>query len=165
MAETHVFNDPRVLMQAKFQALRPFAASLMIAIPAVLATLFLFENRVQWGQPELVVTGVLLLMLADFVLLTVIDSRGVPVGDLTLPALLSYIGIAMIYVITATLNRFVEDYGYAWLMPPALVGLAVIYGAIFRERQATMKALLALNGLALSVLWALGASDKMALPF
>ena len=77
----------------------------------------------------------------------------------------SSISIVMLFVIAESINRFFKHLGYAALTPFVVAAAALIALAVFREKNIALKCYLSLNSIMLIVLWALGAADKITMPF
>lgn len=150
---------------AKLHALKPVLVGLLIAVPAALASATLMDSRTAWPNAPYVMLAILVLTLGNFLALVAIEPYRSRLGELSMPAMLVFIGMTFAYMVTESIDRFVDGYGFGWLTPVTIVALAVIYGGILREKFLMMQLALCLNGLALSVLWSLGDVDKVALPF
>lgn len=149
----------------KMQALKPLLAGVVIAVPTAILSFLLVQTRFTLPYAAWIMMCILGLMVADFLLLILFEPHRKRIGDMTIPALLLFIGVAFSFIMTETLNRFVSSYGFGWLTPLTIIALAAIYGGVLREKFFVLKLVLAVNGLALSLLWCLGDVDKVALPF
>jgi hypothetical protein len=139
--------------------------SLLVCLPAIAFTAYMLDGHVALEEPQILMLLIMALGIADFAALVTLDGYRRRLGPLTLPALAGSAGLVLLYMMMQGINRFSEDFGYAWLYPLALAGLVVSYLAIFGEKTAVMKVFLCVNGLALSVLTCLGHADKIILPF
>jgi hypothetical protein len=165
-AETQVTpRDVRAQALAKLHMLKPAALSIAVAVPAMLLTVFLMESKLVWPEPQLFVIGVLGVMAVNFGLLVLVEPYRGSLGPLTLPAMLGFIAMVILFVMTDCFNRFITECGFGWLTPFTLVGLSLLYAAVFREKHMPLKLVLAINGLSLTALWCLGTVDRVALPF
>ena len=147
------------------QLLKSLIVSLAVCIPSFCLSVYLMEANLQWTQPGLITTAILGLMIGNFIMVVVLEQYRHKLGALTFPALLAAIALVMLYVMTGAINRFADNLGYEWLYPVVLSVLLLSYLAIFKEKTLLMKCQLGFNGIALTVLWCLGAADKIALPF
>ncbi len=145
--------------------LGPFMVSLVIAAPALLASIVLLQWTFSWGNPGFWMLGILVIMTMNLLATVLLEPYSSALGPFTTPALLSSIALVMTYIMTDALRRYFPDIGFNWLLPFVLVGLGICYAAIFRERSILLRMYLAANGIALTILWCLGVADKVALPF
>jgi hypothetical protein len=141
------------------------AASMTVCVPAFLLAAWIIETRGAPLSPSLVIPGALGMAALNFVLVVVLEQCRSRIGPFTLQALLGEIGVVMLFVIAAAINRFVGDVGFSWMMPAVLLYLALGAVAVFRERRVSLKFLLGLNALAMAALWGVGAMGKVVLPF
>lgn len=162
---TKTANEPLLRAVLKPEAALPFATSLFIAAPCTFLSAYLMPKHVTFSEPWLWVFGILGLMAVNLLGAMLLEPATSRIGRLTIPALLGYVGVVILFIVAQTLNRFISHLGYEWLFPFVLMAQALCYCGIFRERHLLLKSLLALNGLALTVLWCLGAADRVALPF
>jgi hypothetical protein len=125
----------------------------------------MMQTRTDWPHSYLFVIAILGLMATDFLMLFVIEPYRASLGDLTMPAMLSFIGVTVFFLMNEAINRFVVAYGFGWLTPVVITGLAVCYIGVMREKYVPLKLFLCLNGLAMTVLWCLGDAGRMTLPF
>lgn len=145
--------------------IRSHIASVAVCIPSFCLAVWLMESKVSWDHPSLLVMAVLGLALANFVAAVALDQLGKKGGALTAPALLASAGVALLYIISESINRFFMEIGYNWLLPCVIAVLLLCSSAIFRERMILIKVQLACNLVAVAVLWTLGVADKVAVPF
>lgn len=145
--------------------IRSHATSMLVCVPAFCLSVWIMETYIPWPSPALVMTGVMGVAAVNFLLIVALERWRSRLGTLTLPALLGAVGIVMLFMIAQGVNRFYMDFGYGWLLPAVVFYMMLSSVAIFRERFVALKCYLALNAVALSVLWGLGAADKVALPF
>jgi hypothetical protein len=163
-ASTDMQNQARVLAK-KLQALRPFVLSMMITLTACCLSFIMLQARVIWPHPEMLVTAILGLMALNFLMVGVLEPYRSRFGVLTIPTMLSSIGLTIVCLFMEVVNRFVVSYSYGLMTPIAVAALALIYVGAFREQNLPMKLYLCANGLALTVLWTLVEAGRMALPF
>jgi len=145
--------------------LRSLIGSLAVGIPSLFVVVYLLKSTPILAQPSLASLIILVMTLGNFVALTGLEKYRDNLGRLTIPALVSTIGVVLLFVISDALNRFVSDIGHHWLFPMVMTGLVMLYTALFRERTIWVKTLLAANGIILAILWCLAASDKLYMPF
>ncbi|MEZ0224993.1 MAG: hypothetical protein ACAH83_10600 [Alphaproteobacteria bacterium] len=150
---------------AKIQAVKPLAASLMLILPAVFISFLMWESRVTWPHSQLFMTLILGLMVLDFLMLVMLEPYRRDLGDMTIPSMLAFIALTILFTLTEGLDRFVISSGFGWLTPVAALALLVVYTGIFREKNFSMKLFLCVNALALATLCCLGDTSKIALPF
>lgn len=150
---------------AKIQSVKPLVTSLMLLLPAAFITFLMIESRVTWPHSQLFMVVILGLMAVDFLMLVMLEPYRQSLGDFTIPSLLSFIAVTILFTMNEALDRFIVSYGFSWLTPFAAVALLVIYIGVFREKNFSMKAFLCFNALALTTLWCLGNTSKVALPF
>jgi hypothetical protein len=139
--------------------------SLIVSVPSFCMALYVVEARISWDSPGLIVFFILGLAVANFAAIVFLEQYRASIGKLTLPALLSGVGLVLLFVVAEAVNRFYRDLGYEWLLPAVILALAISFVAIFRERKMALKCQLAGNSVAAAVLWSLGMADKMAMPF
>ena len=150
---------------AKIQAIKPLVTSLMLLLPAAFITFLMVESRLTWPHSQTFMVVIFGLMAVDFLMLVMLEPYRQSLGDFTVPALLAFIAVTILFTMTEALDRFVISYGFRWLTPFAALALMVIYTGVFREKNFSMKAFLCVNALALTTLWCLGDTSKIALPF
>lgn len=145
--------------------LMSMVTSLGVCVPSFCASVWLMETQVDFSHPALVAMGILGLAVINFGVIVMLDKYRARLGALTLPALLATVGVVLLYMMAEAINRFVADFGYQWLFPfvAGVLGLCLV--AIFREQRLILKCQLGVNGIGLAVLWTLGASDRLAMPF
>lgn len=145
--------------------LRSLVGSLAVGIPSLFVVVYLMKSTPVMAQPSLASIIILAMTLGNFVALTGLEKYRDRLGKLTIHALVSTIGVVLLFVISDALNRFAFELGHRWLFPMVMAGLVVLYIALFRERVIWVKTLLAANGVMLAVLWCLAATDKVYIPF
>jgi hypothetical protein len=133
--------------------------------PAFLSAVFLIHERPPIPYDYFVSCGILLLAVFDFVTVVFIEQYRKRLGTLTMAALLGTIFIVMLFMIATALNRFFEYLGYGYLIPFIGAAMLLIYAAAFIEKNLVLKIHLSLNSLALALLWTMGATDKVMMPF
>lgn len=149
----------------KDELLKSVITSLLVSVPTFCAALYFMEAQIAWNSPGLIVLFILGLAVANFAAIVILEHYRSSIGKLTLPALLSAVGLVLLFVTAEAINRFYRDFGYEWLFPAVLLALGLSFIAIFRERQMALKCHLACNSVALAVLWSIGMADKVAMPF
>ncbi|HYD19627.1 MAG TPA: hypothetical protein VEF76_14225 [Patescibacteria group bacterium] len=158
-------REPLLKFLTRTEVVLPFATSLAISGPCTFASLSLMHKYTPINEPGLWVTAVLGLAGLNLAAIITLEADGERLGRLTLPALLAAVGVVMLFVLAQVVNRFALPVGYSWLLPFVVGALAFCYCGVFRERALFLKAYLALNGLAVTVLWCLATADKLSLPF
>jgi hypothetical protein len=108
---------------------------------------------------------IVLLAVFDFTTVVFIEQYRRKLGKPTIPALLGTIFVILLFLIGASVSRFFKHLDYGYLTPFVIVAIALIYIAIFWEKNMALKSYLSMNACALSILWAMGASDKIVMPF
>lgn len=141
------------------------AASLAVCLPTFVLSVWLMEAKIAWSHPSLIVVAILALAALNFGAIVVLEYYRSSIGSLTLPALIGTVSLVLMYMIAEGINRFFRDFGYDWLFPAVVLVLGLSLLAIFKEKQLLLKLQLAANSLAIAVLGALGAADKVAMPF
>lgn len=149
----------------KDELYKSLVTSLLVSVPSFCASLYFMEAKIVWDSPSLVVTFLLGFAVANFASIVILEHYRSEIGKLTLPALLSAVGLVFLFVIAEAINRFFLDFGYNWLFPVVLLALGLSFIAIFKEEKLALKCQLAFNSVAVAVLWALGVADKVAIPF
>lgn len=162
---THTPHAPDGKPWLKVEGAMPFATSLAIAGPSTFLTVILINKHVALPEPWLWMFGIFGIALVDFLAVVLLEPMRKKLGKLTIPALLSGVTLVLAYTLYTTVTRYVGDGSYEWLLPFTLAGLGICYCGVFREKSLALKSLLALNGLALTLLWCLAAIGKVALPF
>ncbi len=145
--------------------IKSFFINFFVLVPFVLTGFYLVENRTPLPYPYIIGYGILLWALLDFIIVILIEPYRRVLGKLTIPAFIGTISIVLLFVITESINRFLKHLGYNLLTPFVVAAIILIVLAIFREKNIALKCYLSLNGIILTLLWALGASDKIAMPF
>lgn len=151
--------------QDKDDLRKSLVTSLLVSLPTFCAALYFMEAQITWRSPSLIVVFILGLAVANFAAIVILEHYRSSLGNLTLPALLSGVGLILLFVTAEAINRFYRDFGYEWLFPVVVLALGLSFLAIFRERKMALKFQLACNSVAVAVLWSLGAADKIAMPF
>ena len=139
--------------------------SLAVSVPAFCATIYLMESNLSWNTPALVTLVVIAVAAANFATIIALEHFRANIGTLTLPALLATVGLILLFVMMEGINRFFYDFGYRWLFPVLVIALGLSFLAIFKEHKFLIKCQLGFNSMALAVLWGLGVTGKVALPF
>ena len=162
---TKTAHEPLLKAILKPEVALPFATSLTIAAPSTALSIMLMHRHVNMSEPWLWMLGILGLAAVCLMGAALLEPVSRSIGRLTIPALLGYVALVILYVVAQTLNRYLTHLGYDWLFPFVIAAQGFCYCGIFFEKHIYLKSLLALNGLALTVLWSLGSADKIALPF
>lgn len=138
---------------------------MVVGIPSLFVAVWLLKNSPIPEQPSLIATIILGMAATNFAAVIFLEKYRDRLGRLTLHALLTVVGMVLLYIVTDALNRYVSDIGYHWLYPPVLAAIGVIYIALFREKHFWIKCLLAADAVMIAGLWCLGITEKLALPF
>ncbi len=162
---TGTARTPLLKMLTSTQIVLPFAISLAIAVPCSFLSITLMHKYSSFPQPMLWVTAVLVLSGVNLVLACLFDRDRAQLGTFTMAGMLATVGIVILYIFAQSVNRYMTPVGYDWMLPFVIAGLGICYCGVFFEKSLFLKAYLALNGFALTVMWCLGAADKLALPF
>jgi hypothetical protein len=158
-------RDPLRKAALKSEAVLPFFTSLIVAGPCTALSVTLMLQHVSLEEPWLWMSGIIVLGLVCMLAAAVLEPARAVLGRLTMAGLLAFPAVVMMYILTETLNRYMTDLGYEWLLPFVIAAQGLNYCGVFFEKHLPVKALLALNGAALSVLWCLGVAAKISLPF
>ncbi len=162
---THTARTPLLKMLTDTQVVLPFATSLAIAAPCSFLSISLMHKYSSFPQPVVWVTAVLALAALNLALACVFDRNRAQLGLFTMAGMLSVVGIVILYIFAQSVNRYMAPVGYDWTLPFVIAGLGICYCGVFLEKSLFLKAYLAVNGIALTVMWCLAAADKLALPF
>lgn len=162
---SHTAREPLLKHLIRPEVMLPLATSVALAGGGTFFSMTLMNKTVSIPQPWIWVIAVLALMVLNILSVILLEPERAKLGSLTLPAMLGSVAIVMMYIFSQTLNRYMLPVGYSWLLPFVIAGLGLCYCGLFGERSLFLKAYLAVNGLALTVIWCLGAADKLALPF
>ena len=130
----------------------------------MLGTLFM-DAHVSVQYAYFVTCTVILLAVFDFTTVVFIEQYRRELGATTIPALLATIFIILLFVIAASLNRFFQHLGYEYLAPFVFATVLLTYVAIFLEKNMVLKSYLSINSIALILLWVVGNSDRVIMPF
>lgn len=144
---------------------KSLVTSLLVCVPSFCFSVYIIETHISWSAPALVMAAILCVGVFNFGLTVALEYCRSKLGPLTLPAMLCVAAVVLLFVIAESFDRFVDKIDYGWLLPAVAVGLALSTLAIFKERVLALKLHLAFNSLALAVLWGLGATGKISLPF
>jgi len=139
--------------------------SILVLIPSVLTGFYLMENQTSLPYPYMIAYAILLWAILDFIIVVLIEPYRRILGMLTIPAFIGTISIVMLFIIAESINRFFNHLGYNLLTPFVIAAILLIAVAVFWEKNIVLKCYLGLNSIILIVLWALGASDKITMPF
>jgi hypothetical protein len=149
----------------KDDMLKSLVTGLLVCVPSFCLSVYIMETRINWPAPAVITAAILCAAAANFALIVFLEYYRRRLGALTLPALLTEVGIVMLFVIAGSINRYYADFGYGWLAPLVAFYLCLSTLAIFREKTLLLKCHLGLNAVMLAVLCSLGAADRIALPF
>ena len=155
----------KILACAGMPLLKSSIISAIILAPALIAAIYLVENQGPIHAPYLVACVILLLAALDFALVIIIEPYRSKFSKLTLPAFIGAMAIVLLFVIMEAANRFFENLGYSVLTPVVAAGVVLLYATVFTEKNIVLKCYLSINSVALMFLWAMGAIDKITLPF
>ena len=144
---------------------KSFIINILILIPSILIGFYLTENNAPLPYPYMIAYAILLWATLDFIIVVLIEPYRRILGALTIPAFIGTISIVMLFVIAESINRFFKQFSYGLLTPFVIVVIVLIAVAVFREKNIALKCYLGLNSIMLIMLWALGASDKITMPF
>lgn len=162
---TKTAHEPLLKAVLKPEVALPFITSLMLAGPCTVYSVLVMQKHVSYAEPWLWMLGILALAIVCILATMLLEPVYRTIGRLTMPALLGYVALVMLYVLAQTLNRYITHLGYEWLFPFVIAAQGLCYCGIFFEKHLYLKSLLGVCGLALTVLWCLGVADKVALPF
>lgn len=164
-SDTHSHHRAHAGAALSKEYIRHLTVASALSVPALIVVFELLDHRANWSMPDAWTLAMLGIALCDFVAVVGLEPFRRKLGDLTLPMLLLTVGMALLFVLTYGINRFVADIGFGWLYPAVLVALCSFAIAVFMERNNVLKVALAVNAVALAVLWNLAYSDKLILPF
>jgi hypothetical protein len=164
-SDAHTHNRAHAGAALSKEYIRHLTIASALSVPALIAVFELMDHRANWNMPGVWTMGMMAVALCDFVAVVGLEPFRRKLGDLTLPMLLLSVGMVLLFVLTYGVNRFVADIGFGWLYPAVLVALCSFAVAVFMERNNSLKAALAVNAVALAILWNLAYSDKLVLPF
>lgn len=162
---TNAAREPLLKMLTRTEVVMPFATSVAIAVPCSFLSMTLMHKYSAFPQPVVWVTGVLALAAANLALACIFDRDRQQLGLFTMAGMLAMVGIVILYIFAQSVNRYMAPVGYGWTLPFVVAGLGICYCGVFFEKSLFLKAYLAVNGLALTVMWCLADADKLALPF
>ncbi|MBI3441492.1 MAG: hypothetical protein HY052_06785 [Proteobacteria bacterium] len=145
--------------------LKSILFGIAIILPSVLSEMYLKNHGVPAQYAFLTASAVVFLAVLDFIIIIAIEPFRRSLSILTIPTLLSSIAVIFLYMVTESLNRFFEHLGYAFLSVPVVTAGLLIYVAILWEKKIFLKSYLCLNSIALELLWAMGNTDKITMPF
>jgi hypothetical protein len=147
------------------EILKSLATSLVVCVPVLLSSLYIIKSHIVFPAPTLMMAAVLGVGVVNFGLTVALEYVRRKIGKLTLPAILGMAGVVFLFVVAESINRFVRDVNFHMLLPVVGVFFLLSLLAIFREKTLVLKLYLAFNALALAVLWGLGSTGKIWLPF
>lgn len=147
------------------QFIKSASIGALIISPSLTTGMYLMDNNTLLEEPYQTVCLILLIAAIDLAMLVILDPYRRDLSKLTLPALISTMAIILLFIITESINRFFEHLGYTVLTPFVIACIALIYTTIFLERNIALKFYLSLNSIAVMFLWALGASNRIMMPF
>ena len=145
--------------------IKSYVISLVIAAPCLLLTFYLTDFHADWPLAHVIFCVVLVLSVANFIVLVVIDQVRAQTGSFTMPALLAACLIIVLIVLVDGVGRFIPLFDFHWLYP-VIAGVMIFkYLALFKEKNLALKFYLAVNIVALAALGSIGADSKIDLPF
>ena len=145
--------------------MKSLLVSLLALLPSTLVWAYLLNNNISMEYAWLMAYGILLWGVLDFIIVIFIEPYRRSIGKLTIPAFIATISVILLFIIMEGINRFVKHLGYGVLTPFVALAALLIAAAVFRERNAALKGYLSFNNALLGLLWAMGAVDKIAMPF
>lgn len=145
--------------------MKTLPTSLLVCVPSFALSLYLMQTRMEWVRPDLITTMILMLMTGNIALLAIMEQHRSRIGILTCPALLSAVGLSLLFMVAESVERFHANIDYQWFFPAVLIASMLSCIAIFKERQLFMKFQLGATSIALTIMWCMGAGDKLSLPF
>jgi hypothetical protein len=152
-------------MSEKASILKSILTGAIVLAPAVAVEMYLIGHKAPLQASYFFACVVLFLGVIDFGTVVMIEPQRKRLSSLTMPAFLSAMAVVLLYVISESLNRFVQHLGYEWLTPFAMASIVMLYGAVFIEKNLALKCQLSLNSIAVTFLWAMGSIDKVTMPF
>jgi hypothetical protein len=157
-------NDRGVAQFFKSATTSSIALALSVAVG-----FYLKDNRLTLGASESISSALLFVAALDIGVAVLLEPYCRRLSALTIPAMISVTGLVLLFAVADALNRFSENsvghVSYNWLTPFVITSLALIYGAMFKERSLLLKGYFSLNSMAVMFLWALGSIDKVMMPF
>ena len=147
------------------QFIKSVSIGILALSPSLATGMYLLDNSALLEEPYQTICLILLIAAIDLALLVILDPYRRDLSKLTLPALFSTMAIVLLFIITESINRFFEHLGYTFLTPFVIACIALIYTAIFLERNIALKFYLSLNSIAVIFLCVLGATNRIMMPF
>lgn len=145
--------------------LLPLTISLIAIVPSTTIGLVLKDHDIPVEYAQLVATTILLLAAFNFATVIIAEHYSKMLSRMTMPALIGSTAIIFMYVIAASLNRFVVELGYHYITPFLFGVILYDYLTILREKIYTLKFFISLNTIALFILWAMGTAKTFTMPF
>lgn len=147
--------------------IKSYIISLLISLPCLAISIYVTQFHINWIYPQTIFMVIMFISVLNFVTLILLDEiKGkVKVGTMTVPMLLAAAGLVLLFLIIEGINRFMPILSYRWLFPVIALVMAVKYLAMFKEKNLALKFYLGANIIVLSILWSLGETDKIVLPF
>jgi hypothetical protein len=139
--------------------------SVLLILPSALLGRYLFGNVMSVQYSYYVVCTILILAAFDFATVIFIEQYRRSLGILTIPVLLATIAVILMFTIMESLNRYFNHLGYTFLTPFVLVTILLIYAALFLEKNIMLKAYIAINSVALVLLWITAVTGRVVMPF
>ncbi|MDD9900260.1 MAG: hypothetical protein OXT65_04715 [Alphaproteobacteria bacterium] len=149
----------------KDQLFKSMLSSLLVCVPTFCLSVYIMEARHFVWPAALTMLAILGLACGNFALVVFLEHYRKNIGGLTLHALLGAVAVVFIFLVVSGINRFVKDFGYDWLFPVIAVYLVLSFLAIFKEKVVLLKLHLGINSIVVAILWTLGTTDKITLPF
>jgi len=152
---------------AAVQFIKSAAASAVVLAPSLMTGLYLLDHlHAPFYSAPQIVCLILLLASVSLVTVIIIDAHRHLFSRATPAALISMISMVILFVVTESFNRFVDNHiGYSLLTPVVIGCIGLIYTAVIFEKNILMKSFLSLNSIGVMFLWALGSVDKFDMPF
>lgn len=145
--------------------LLPLTISLIAIVPSTTVGILLKDHNVPIEYAQLVITTLLMLAAFNFATVVFVEQYRKQLSRMTMPALILSTAIIFMYVIAASLNRFVIELGYNYITPFLFGTIIYDYLTILREKIYTLKFYISLNTIALFILWAMGTAKIFTMPF
>jgi len=160
--ENPVFlNEDRVSVDLT----KSYLISMAVSLPSLALLAFFVKLEINWLAPQLWLVGILVLSLVNFIVLICLDNIRNRIGSLTLPTLIGTVGIVLLLVILKAFEEVFYFIDLKLLLPWVALFLIFCPLAIFKEKLIALKIHMGINSIALAVLWSLGNTGMIFLPF
>lgn len=133
--------------------------------PAVFLAIFTVDKKVPIPHAMIAGWGIMLLAAANCAAAVMAEEYRRQISRLSIPAILGSVCVILMFLGVAALNRFFEHMGYKFIAPLAIAAFLLVGIAALAERKMTLKLWLGINGLGLTLVWAMVASERVTLPF